>query len=172
MIAPADIFVAGDDLDPVLRRIVGRKVRSVVSSGSVARQDAQDFEQELYVRLLGSAAAFDPDRSHHFAFATVVVDRAASKLLRDRQAQKRDPGRVHRLTVDVPVGHEAFEQAEVAIDVAAVMEQLPAGQRLLAQRLKSAGVSQISREDQVSRKAVYRRLWELRDRFEEAGMEV
>lgn len=169
MIAPADWFVATDDLDPILRRIVGRKVRAVIRSGSVAPQDAADFEQELYVRLLASATVFDPGRSHQYGFATVVVDRAASKLLRDRRAQKRDPARVQRLSSDVAVEHGEFTQAELAMDVANVMAQLPAGQRLLAERLTLSGVSQIAREDQVSRKAVYRLVREIRDRFKKAG---
>lgn len=172
MIAPAAIFTTGDDLDPVLRRIVGRKVRSLVRSRSVARQDAEDFEHDLYVRLLDSAAAFDPGRSHPFAFATMVVDRAASKLMRDCKAQKRDPARAQRLTTDVAVEHRDFEQTEVAIDVAAVIAALSTGQRLLAEHLKTVGVSQTAREVHVSRKAVYRQVSQLRDRFQAAGMEV
>jgi DNA-directed RNA polymerase specialized sigma24 family protein len=171
MIAPASLFTASDDLDPVLRRIVGKKVSSLVRAGKVAAQDAQDFEHDLYVRLIASSAEFDPDRSHAYAFATVVVDRHAGKLLRDRHAQKRDPGRVQRLAGDVAGETRDLAQVELAIDVAEVVETLPAPLKVLANRLKVAGVSQIAIEDGTSRKVIYRGVWQLRDRFQDAGLD-
>lgn len=165
MIAPADWFVATDDLDPILRRIVGRKVRSVVRSGIIAAQDAADFEQDLYVRLLASATVFDPGRSHHFAFATMVVDRAASKLLRDRQAQKRNPARAQRLNADVAVQHEAFSHVELEMDVASILAGLPSDLRTFAERLQAAGISELARESGTSRSVLYRAVHQLRRLF-------
>jgi DNA-directed RNA polymerase specialized sigma24 family protein len=136
MIAPAECFGGSDDLDPVVRRIVGRKVQDLVRSGGIARQDARDFEQDLYVRLLERASDFDPQRSHRYAFATMVVARQATNLLRDRKAGKRDPQRVQQLCWALPIENEAFDQMDIAIDVAKVLAEMPEELRILAEQLK------------------------------------
>lgn len=170
MIAPSSTFPASSEIDATIHRIVGRKVERLVAAGEVARQDAGDLEHDLYVRMLKALPAFDPNLSHLYSFATTVTERGVATFLRDRRAEKRDPARVEQAEMDVPVESDAFAQTDLALDVAAVLAEMPADLRDLAERLKDSSISQVARDANVSRKVIYRQVRKLRERFQEAGL--
>lgn len=170
MIAPSSTFTASIEIDSTIHRIVGRKVERLVATGEVARQDAGDLEHDLYVRMLKALPAFDPALSHLYAFATTVTERGVATFLRDRRAEKRDPARVKQTEAEVAVDCDSFAKADLAIDVAAVIGELPADLRDLAERLKKSSISQVARDANVSRKVIYRQVRKLRERFEQAGL--
>src|SRR5262249_7843035 len=67
------------------RGIIRRKVRLLVSRAGFTKQDRQDLEQELVLRLLQSLDLFDPEQAHPNVFITTVIERAVAMILRERR---------------------------------------------------------------------------------------
>jgi DNA-directed RNA polymerase specialized sigma24 family protein len=133
MIAAASNFSpSGEVIDAIVRRIVGRKISRLRRAGVLRRQDAEDFEHELLLRVLASWSDFKPDQSNRYAFVGMVVERHTINLLRDRRAQKRDPERVEAFGADNRPDERKPDQPDLRMDVAAVINTLPEHLGLLA----------------------------------------
>jgi DNA-directed RNA polymerase specialized sigma24 family protein len=173
MIAAATTLSTIDDplSDPIVRRIVGRKVAGLVRRRAIAAQDAEDVEHDLLLFLHQRWSAFDSNRSHPYSFATMLTARAAANVLRDRRAEKRDPAKAKPLVVDAAGDDGDLAHVDLTTDVAAVIALLPTDLQLLAERLKDSSVSQVARNTNVGRTAVYREVHKLRRLFEQAGLD-
>ena len=187
-----------NDNTPLLGRfefgIVRKKVRQIIGCAGFKKQDRDDLEQELIARLLQSLKSFDPDVAHRKSFVTAVVERAVATILRDAQAEKRDPRRIGSLHVLVEVSDDgptelaemvgdreynarrcrdprsAEDLSQLTSDLAGVLAALPTELRDLAERLKSHSIAEIARDLGVPRTTLNDTVRRLRQRFEQAGL--
>ncbi len=181
-------------IDRFTRGIIRRKVKQLIGRAGFTRQDREDLEQDLILRVLQSLPSFDPDQAHRNVFTTIVIERHVANILRDNQAEKRDRRRVSSLHVMINIGdgettelaqtisqselharrghcprsHE--ELAQLAQDLADVAARLPDKLRELAERLKTQTVSEIARDMGVPRTTLNESVRRLRRRFESAGL--
>ncbi|GIW56683.1 MAG: hypothetical protein KatS3mg082_3087 [Nitrospiraceae bacterium] len=169
-------------LDRFTRGIIRRKIKQLVGRAGFTRQDREDLEQELILRLLQSLHLFDPEQAHRNVFVTTVIERAVAMILRERLARKRNGGTVQSLDhahekagdatepVDPRRSHE--EQINLATDLAEVLAKLPHDLRALAERLKTQSLSQAAREMGIPRSTLQRQVQRLRRCFEDAGLRI
>jgi RNA polymerase sigma-70 factor (ECF subfamily) len=166
-----------DGLGDFARDLIRRKARQLARHAGPHHHDPEDVEQELTLRLLRAMPRYDPARGHVHAFVTAVVERAAAGLLRRCRAKKRGAGPVRSL--DAPAAAEptdrgdagrAADRVGLAADLAAVLAELPADLRGLAERLTRQTLSEVARQDGVPRSTLQRRVDRLRRRFEDAGL--
>lgn len=151
--------------DPIMGRIVGRTVRRRVRRGEVAAQDARDLEQTLLLQLMRSWHTFDAERSHMYSYATTVAERTATNVLRDRRAEKRNPGGRRQSSIQSLLIAGDEPDTDLRLDIATILDTLPDELRWLAEQLMTASVSQVAREYQIPRSTLYRQLHSLRVRF-------
>jgi RNA polymerase sigma factor (sigma-70 family) len=185
MIGPTDKPIL---LDREVWRQIRRQARQLIGKAGFRPADREDIEQELALRVWRSFPNFNPEAGCSAAFVATVLGRAANSLLRLRNSRKRGNGRQHR---SLAIGHKSMadgfacdamshsicssessheDKVDLAHDVAAVMAQLPAQLRKLAERLKHDNIASIARHDSVSRSTIYARLAELRRAFVAADL--
>ncbi|GIW56165.1 MAG: hypothetical protein KatS3mg082_2569 [Nitrospiraceae bacterium] len=168
--------------DKFIRGIIRRKIKQLVGRAGFTRQDREDLEQEMLLRLLQSLHLFDPDKAHQNVFITTVIERAVAMILRERLAKKRNGAAVQSLDqatdsagesaepVDPHRSHE--QQVDLATDLAEVLAKLPHDLRALAERLKHQSLSQVARDLGVSRSTLQRQVQRLRECFEDGGLRI
>ena len=169
-------------IDAFAWRMIRRKARRLANWTGFTQSDRDDIEQDLFLAWLRSLRLFDPSKAHLNAFTTVVIERHLIGILRDRQLPKRDWRRKTRLDAgdgeeDHSITSDAHqrrtgrwqrsdaERAELALDVNAAITRLPADLREIAELLKRKSISEIAREDHISRTTIYRKLKLLRRYF-------
>jgi len=134
---------------------------------SFTREDQADLEQELRLRLLQREAKFDERRGSVESFVTTVLKHQASNILRDRWCQKRDDHGTLLLETEVT---RVEPSPDLALDLRKVLEQLPPSLRELANHLQRDTVTAAAKELKLSRTTIYKRMRELRERLENAGL--
>ena len=185
-----------DDVDAYAVEIIRYKARQLVGQAGFTVADRDDLEQELILDLLRRLPKYDPKRAKRNTFIARVVEHKIANLIEKQTAHKRDYRRcpcslnerfeeeeegrsVERAeTLDqedylLRIGVEPGAPEELralALDVAAVLETLPAELGELCQRLKQETVSEISRDTGVPRASLYERINRLREIFEDAGL--
>ncbi len=181
-------------IDRFTRGIIRRKIKQLIGRAGFTKQDWEDLEQDMVVRVLQALKSFDPDHAHRNKFVTAVVERYVANILRDKQARKRDHRRITSINVTISIRDEgpteltqtigqreldarrgrhprsSDELAQLARDVAEVIGKLPAELRELAERLKSESVSDIARDMGVPRTTLNEIVRRLRRRFENGGL--
>lgn len=178
--------------NPFISKLVRDKARQLARKPGSA-SDAEDFEQDLLIKLLQAAPQFDPEIAHENAFGTTVVERQSASIARSQKAKKRDGGFVVSLSVNISVEGMLTELAQVVsqadldarraqhprsmeelqhlvADVHAVIATLPAPLRDLAKCLMHMSAAQAASALQLTRTAMYVRMVSLRKRFERAGL--
>ncbi|GIW55530.1 MAG: hypothetical protein KatS3mg082_1934 [Nitrospiraceae bacterium] len=169
-------------LDKFTKGIIRRKIKQLVGRAGFSRQDREDLEQELLLRLLQSLHLFDPAQAHRNVFVTTVIERAVAMILRERLARKRNGGTVQSLDHAHEKARDATEPADprrshedqinLATDLAEVLAKLPDDLRALAERLKRQSLSQAARDLGVPRSTLQRQVQRLRQCFEDAGLRI
>ncbi|MGN6547782.1 MAG: sigma factor [Aureliella sp.] len=177
--------------NPFISKLVRDKARQLARKPGSA-SDAEDFEQDLLIKLLQAAPQFDPEIAHENAFGATVVERQSASIVRGQRAKKRS-GPVVSLSITVSleghptelaelIGHRELdarrarhprskeELEQLSSDVHAVIATLPAPLRDLAERLMRMSLSQAARELGLTRTASFVRMAALRRRFEAAGL--
>lgn len=169
-------------LDKFTKGIIRRKIKQLVGRAGFTKQDREDLEQELLLRLLQSLHLFDPEQAHRNVFVTTVIERAYAMIVRERLAKKRNGGAIRSLDharekagdatepVDPKSSHE--EQVDLATDLAEVLAKLPHDLRALAEQLKTQSLSQAARDLGVPRSTLQRQVQRLRRCFEDAGLRI
>jgi len=181
-------------IDRFTRGIVRRKIAQLIGRAGFAKQDREDLEQELTLRVLQSLPSFDPAQAHRNVFTTTVVERFVDNILRHRGAEKRDYRRISSLNVMIDIEDEGSvelgetvsqrelhsrtgrhprsneELAQLAHDVADVMATLPNDLRDLVELLEIKTVSEAARAMGVPRTTLNESVRRLRRRFESAGL--
>ncbi len=185
-----------DDIDPYAVEIIRFKARQLVGQAGFTVADRDDLEQELILDLLRRLPKYDPSRAKLNTFIARVVEHKIATLIEKQTAHKRDYRRcpcslnerfeeeeegrsVERAeTLDqedylLRIGVEpraAEELRALALDVAAVVENLPLELHELCRRLGQETVSEISRDTGVPRATLYQSVKKLREIFEDAGL--
>jgi len=180
--------------DRFTRGIIRRKVKQLIGRVGFTRQDREDLEQELKLRVLQSMAKFDPDHSHRNRFITAVVERYVRNILRDASAEKRDHTRVCSLNVDIEIADEGLaefaqtidahqhdgrlgtdsrpdaELAALAMDLADLIADLPDEWQTLLDLRKTHSMTEISVLMGRPRTTLCGWMHRIADRFEQAGL--
>jgi RNA polymerase sigma factor (sigma-70 family) len=168
--------------DRFTRGIIRRKVRELIDGSGFREEDAEELEQRLLCMLLRSLRSFEESHPRHRnAFITTVVERSATMIRRERRRRKRHFGAVRSLdslptsgsdgAVEVslhvadPGARRTFAQVDLALDLAAILAELPEELRDLAHRLQRQTLSEIAREANLPLTTVQRRRERLRDRL-------
>ena len=178
-------------IDKPIEEIIGRKAQSLVGCAGLTDSDVPDLEQELTLRLLTPLWESAPTGPGRLAYAQRLVNRFALNLLRARQAAKRYGGPVASLAAPAPEaadlgatignaerdavrGTEPRDDAELrllALDVAAVLERLPANLRAIAVGLMSESLTALARHLGVPRSTLRDQLRGIRDRLARGNLD-
>jgi RNA polymerase sigma factor (sigma-70 family) len=169
-------------LDCFAQGIIRHKVRLLVNRAGFTKEDRQDLEQELVLRLLQSLNSFDPKLAHPNVWITTVIERAVAMILRERRAMKRNARAVGSLdhskikdgnSVEPPDPWPSEEEAfDLDYNLAELLDRLPEKLRDLAERLKRQSLSQAARDLGVPRTTLQRQVQRLRQSFEDAGLRI
>ncbi len=184
-------------LDNDIQYLIRVKARELCRVPGIRRDEREDLEQELTLRLLQKLKSFNPKKASFYCFASVVIDRCAKSLLRSRFRESQQPPsslvslqtlvvspegatvRFAELVRDTERdnrrGRYTATEAELndlTTDVRAVLAALPTELRELAQRLVTSSVSQIIRETGEPADRVRGRVAWLRRLFWSAGLQT
>jgi RNA polymerase sigma factor (sigma-70 family) len=167
-----------DDLysDPVVRRLTRRKAAGLSRGDGFTRSDCDDFEQEFWISLWRARHRFDPARGNRAAWASVILERTAGKLLRARKAKKRDRA-VRSLNVfgdrcaALAVLDRRFRDFDLHSDLETLLAEMPDEQQSLATALRGASLAEAARAAGKPRIRLRRLAERMRAAFLEAELE-
>lgn len=184
--------------DEIVQYAIGRahyKANQLIGRHGFTQSDFGDIRQELLTDVIERLPKFNGDLAGAKTFVSRLIDNRIANLIEHRKAGCRNPQReecslddwardedgawVRRDTVTDAqrlrahrgvYPREDQEQAELAMDVDSIVAALPEDLRDLCERLKTQTVLEISRDTGVSCATLYRRIKNLRERFEAAGL--
>lgn len=181
--------------DRFIRGIIRRKVNQLTGRAGFTRQDRDDLEQDLFVRVLQSLPKFAPGQAHLNKFITTVVERYVANILRNKRAEKRDHRRISSLNVMIEITDEGptelaqtigdreldarigrqrrteEELAQLALDLADMIATLPESWRTLLELRKTRTMQQVADEMGVPRTTLNDWMRRIRQRFENSGLQ-
>lgn len=183
-----------EKFDQFTRGIIRRKIKQLIGRAGFTKQDRDDIEQDLYVRVLQSLPHFNPNQAHRNKFITAVVERYVANILRNKQAEKRDHRRISSLNVTIEITDEGptelaqtigdreldarlgrqrrseEELAQLALDLADMISTLPESWRTLLELRKTQSMPEIATEMGIPRTTLNEWMRRIRRRFESAHM--
>lgn len=158
------------ELSDYARTCIHHKARQLVGKAGHTEDDIEDIEHDLTLDLLERLPKFDPAKAALNTFVARCVDHKVSQLLRHRQMEMRDYQRkACSLNDEVKVDEEelaerhttlsqdehdlrigkharpAGERADLQLDVAAVLADLPLELREVAEMLTTMSISEVAR---------------------------
>ncbi len=176
-------------------RLIRSRAQRLARQAGLKIEDRQDIEQELWVDLLVRWRRFDAARACDRTFATRVVEHRVVTLLRESRTVAKSAQRKRRSLHDtvedgdgrsVPMAQVLDDraqaartgshsvatdrQADLAVDVAGVLTDLPEELRDLCERLKDSSIAHIARDMGIARASLYRRIEKIREHFVSAGL--
>jgi RNA polymerase sigma-70 factor, ECF subfamily len=177
-------------------KLVHLKARHLVGTAGFTRDDVEDIEQELVLDLLARLPQFDPAKASYNTFVARLVDRKISKLVRDRQRERRDPDRedcslsslvneedgvkaelgdsITQDEHDLRTGKHhrpASERLDMELDVKETLSTLPEELRRVAEVLTAMPVAEAIQALRIPRWKLYEvYLPQLREVFEARGL--
>jgi RNA polymerase sigma-70 factor (ECF subfamily) len=169
-------------IDAYAQSKIRRKAKQLIGRCGFTRQDSDDLEQELTLRLLQSLPSFNPAHGHWNVYVTTVIERAADKICRAKRAEKRNHCRVRSLDALLDTAGDDFaesscpdpsgpsalqvtddiERLDLANDITHLLPRMPQDLRDLCERLMRQSISQAARDMGVPRTSLYRTLSRLR----------
>jgi len=160
----ADITL--DQALPVVRNLAGRKANAFVRRRRLAIDEREDVESQLVLLFLARWPKFDRERASVQTFASRLMDKELTSILRYRLAQSRQPQ-------ELPVpdtGPTAASIHQFRVDLERAMAQLPEVVRETASAL--SWLSSVEAADAVgcSRQMINRRKHQIRDALVAAGI--
>lgn len=170
-------------IDPYAQGRIDYHARRLSRKPGFTISDVPDIEQELALDLLKALPKFDPNKASLPTFISRVVNRRCISLLRDARHPKRRGGtsleaamgddiakdQRHRMTGYRP--DEAPEKAEVAEVVQQAVGKLPERLHKIAILLMSRTQAEAARELGVSETTIHRARNQIREHFEEIGVQ-
>ncbi len=161
MAVPSDTILGAVELDDYASTAIKKRARQLVGHAGLTYFDIDDISQELWLELIRIMPQHDPSRASAQTFIHRVIDSAAAKLIRHRRAACRDYNKTH-LTMDEVTtdssgrkvrrsslltekgyrrafhreGLSLSEHAELSVDIADAVEQLPDDLRALCETLR------------------------------------
>lgn len=181
-------------IDPFTEGFVRKSARQLAGKFGFKRQDRDEIEQRLYVKLAKHLHSADSDEPTWKAFVAKTVRRHIATMIRDNQAEKRDHRRASSIHVVVNRKGEAPVEladtignhqnrprcggtrssqnlADLKLDLDASLNEMPPGKlREFCERLKYASISQVARDMGIPRTTLNAWLRKLRCRFEDSGL--
>jgi len=184
--------------DGILQYTIKRirfKASQMVGKHGFTEDDFEDLRQELMLDVLRRLPKFNSGRADIKIFISTVINNRIATLIERQEAECRDHRRVER-SLDEPVpaedddwttfgdgiteaearsrlglaGRSAQERADLAMDVAVVLDQLDEGDRRLCLDLHFKTPLQIARETGIRRAGIYERIARIRGKFIAAGL--
>lgn len=186
-----------DVTDKFTTQRIRRAAKALVADGTYPSSQLDDLIQDMSLALLEQARKnFDPERARWSTFVTTVL-RLVVVSLRRKQAteQSQAEGDVGSLNVLIhdEDGHQSelgptiseeehrtglgagfvshTDQVELALDVQAVVDGLPEELREICELLKTHSLAEISRRLDMPMSTLKRRVAQLRERFQAAGLD-
>lgn len=175
-----------DPLDPTIRRLIYHEARRLLGQAGITRSEIDDIAQDLTIHLILGMLLFDPELSSVPTFAKVILERAAAKSLRHRQAAKRDYRRTFSLdellerwsgdgrsTRDLreSVGPDTNINQQLRMDLITEISKLSPPLKDLAERLRTQSIGEIAKETGIPRTTLSSRKKRILDRFKQAGLD-
>jgi RNA polymerase sigma factor (sigma-70 family) len=146
------------EFDPAIAELIRHKVRKLIGNYGYTGSDEEDLRQELTFHVIRNMKSFDASRSSPRTFADRIVTSKIASILEHRTAAKRDKRREQPLTDEqrrVIAGSErSTDQKDLAIDVRAAMESLPADLCAIATLFMSHNEAEVVRRSGLSRQQV------------------
>ena len=168
-------------VDEYAVRLISVRARQLVGKAGITESDCEDIEQELTLHLLQQSESYDPQRASVHTFVACVIENKVGDILDHRRAARRDRSRTEfslndtvrdeeggetELAATIPAEADPPEKLrDLAIDLAELLPQLPASLRVLCERLKTRGISEVARETGLPRWTIYESLKKLRRRL-------
>jgi RNA polymerase sigma-70 factor (ECF subfamily) len=180
--------------DRFTRGIIRRKIKQIIGRVGFSKQDREDLEQDLLIRVLQSLPQFDPDVAHRNKFITTVVERYVANILRNKRADKRVHWGVTSLSVLIEISEEGTtelaqtigereldnrilrkrrspeELAQLELDMKDVIATLPDSWQTLLELRKTRTMQEVAEEMDVPRSTLNHWIHRIRERFESSGM--
>lgn len=182
--------------DSFTKALINRKVNMLIDRLGFRYHERDDLKQELLARVIKSLESFDASVGPLNPFITAVVDRQVSNILRDRNADKRSSGAMVSLNVNIKsedasptellqtisnrevdrrLGRERTLSEEqlndLKSDMGNVIARLPKRLQDFLELKKTLSLNEIVNELGVPRSTLGDWMDEIRDHFEEAGLE-
>ena len=182
--------------DSFTKALINRKVNMLIDRLGFRYHERDDLKQELLARVIKSLESFDASVGPLNPFITAVVDRQVSNILRDRNADKRSSGAMVSLNVNIKsedasptellqtisnrevdrrLGRERTLSEEqlndLKSDMGNVIARLPKRLQEFLELKKTLSLNEIVNELGVPRSTLGDWMDEIRDHFEEAGLE-
>ncbi len=160
----ADITL--DQALPVVRNLAGRKARAFVHRCRLAIDEREDVESQLVLTFIARWPKFDGERASVQTFASRLMDKELTSILRYRLAKSRQPR-------ELPVpytGPAAASIHQFRIDLDRAMAPLPAIVRETAFALAWHSAVDTARVIGCSRQMIGRRKRQIRDALITAGI--
>jgi DNA-directed RNA polymerase specialized sigma24 family protein len=184
-------------IDAALLKIVRAKAAGLIGTYGFSPSDGDDIRQELVLDCIIRFRKFDPAKSSCRSFVSRIVNNRVATLVEGQRARCRDyracrsslndqiefaPGesmelaeRVSADEYEARIGRSvlsARDRVELQIDVARVIATLPQELAAIANLLRSVGVGETSHQLGVPRSTLYRRIADIRELFESAGLHL
>jgi DNA-directed RNA polymerase specialized sigma24 family protein len=175
--------------------MVRRKALQLARLPEFKRCDVGDLQQDLALKLWKARRRFDAAQACWHGFASVVLDRQARTLLRDRRVELRNLGRTASLNKPVAgedgawtdlacllgeatldarrgvVGRDFVRDADLAADLAAAIDSWPGPLRDLAEGLKHAPLAEVARARGLPRSTLCHVKRRVREALERRGFQ-
>ena len=185
-----------DDLNQYARDLIGRKARQLVGRHGFTRDDEEDLQQEMTLRLILRLPKFNPRKASSKTFVSRVIDHIVSDLIRYQKRGKRDyrlesfsldertdDGRGHSVGRGDLISQDKYdfraekhnrpesERCDMRMDVWAVIAGLPQDLEVVTRLLPTHSISEAARTLGLHRDTIHRdRLVQLRRIFEDEGL--
>jgi DNA-directed RNA polymerase specialized sigma24 family protein len=155
----------------VLYREADRGSRRAIRQLRMSPDDCDDFRQDFLVDLISRMKWFDPARATLGAFAGIVVRNRSKELFqqvhRERQLFAGWDSEVAAIRL---LACDCSSQTEQRLDLARVIQSLPASEQQLCRELVMRTPTEVVRLGAVSRASLYRRLKSIRRHLHAEGI--
>jgi len=184
-------------LPQYIRTLIQVTVKKTIGLHGFNKSDQEELEQQIAFEVIRRRSKFDPAKAQEKTFLARLVKHAVADIIAARKAGNRDyrreEGSLDQWTKDgdgkwVRRGDTISEEAagrrtgqagawpeepgDLAIDMADVVAALPVRLREIYEQLKAHGsVQNVARATGLHRSSVYDALAQIRQRFEETGLD-
>jgi DNA-directed RNA polymerase specialized sigma24 family protein len=151
---------------PDVRNLAGRKARAFVRRCRLATHECEDVESQLVLMFIARWPKFDCERASVRTFASRLMDKELTSILRYRLAQGRQP-------CEVPVPDDGPTSASIhhfRVDVERALASLPGVVRETAFALSWCSAIEAAVAVGCSRQMIGRRKRQIRDALLAAGI--
>jgi len=188
-----------DGIGEYAEKLIRIKARKLARTAASPEADWEDFAQDMRLDLWRRLSKFDPNKAGQNTFAARIIDHCIASIIEARTSPCRDHRRCPRSLNELlknkrekgpPVesgclldrevvyrrtgvpSHSPEELHDLALDIAAVVSNLPQEQRDFCLRLMRKNLTQVAKGTGIPRGTLYESIEALRRRFRKAGLEI